>query len=164
MDLCNSCKIPQFQDAEGAGWGGGGGGSLLARETQENFVDCRLLGGRPQHESFRETRDGGQECRWALDLCCSMVLEGAIENKNREIAVLSKQLNTARDQVSALKSSVTNLTNEKVSIWAWWIFFYTSMSWNLLHWNVVLNQMFSHQPGSCREGNSAKRGTGSISV
>ena len=38
-----------------------------------------------------------------------------IENKNREIAVLTKQLNTARDQVSALKSSVTNLTNEKVS-------------------------------------------------
>merc|ERR1712130_694209 len=40
---------------------------------------------------------------------------GAIENKNREIAVLSKQLNTARDQVSALKSSVTNLTNEKAA-------------------------------------------------
>ena len=42
-------------------------------------------------------------------------LKGVIENKNREIAVLSKQLKTARDQVSALKSSVTNLTNEKVS-------------------------------------------------
>merc|ERR1712203_302647 len=40
---------------------------------------------------------------------------GVIENKNREIAVLSKQLNTARDQVSALKSSVTNLTNEKAA-------------------------------------------------
>ena len=51
---------------------------------------------------------------WAL--CCFMTrLKGVIENKNREIAVLSKQLNTARDQVSALKSSVTNLTNEKVS-------------------------------------------------
>ena len=41
-------------------------------------------------------------------------LKGVIENKNREIAVLSKQLKTARDQVSALKSSVANLTNEKV--------------------------------------------------
>merc|ERR1712037_788103 len=40
---------------------------------------------------------------------------GVIENKNREIAVLSKQLKTARDQVSALKSSVTNLTNEKAT-------------------------------------------------
>ena len=42
-----------------------------------------------------------------------MTLQGGIENKNREIAVLSKQLNSAMDQVSALKSSVTNLTNEK---------------------------------------------------
>ena len=40
-----------------------------------------------------------------------------LENKNREIAVLTKQLNTAKDQVIALKSSVTNLTNEKVSLW-----------------------------------------------
>ena len=40
--------------------------------------------------------------------------KGVLENKNREIAVLTKQLNTARDQVAALKSSVTNLTNEKV--------------------------------------------------
>ena len=41
--------------------------------------------------------------------------QGVIENKNREIAVLSKQLNSAMDQVSALKSSATNLRNEKVS-------------------------------------------------
>merc|ERR1712109_223787 len=40
---------------------------------------------------------------------------GALENKNREIAVLTKQLNTAKDQVIALKSSVTNLTNEKAT-------------------------------------------------
>merc|ERR1712109_20665 len=40
---------------------------------------------------------------------------GALENKNREIAVLTKQLNTAKDQVIALKSSVTNLTNEKAA-------------------------------------------------
>ena len=44
-----------------------------------------------------------------------MTLQGGIENKNREIAVLSKQLNSAMDQVSALKSSVTNLANEKVT-------------------------------------------------
>ena len=43
--------------------------------------------------------------------------QGALENKNREIAVLTKQLNTAKDQVIALKSSVTNLTNEKVRLW-----------------------------------------------
>ena len=49
-------------------------------------------------------------------------LQGVIENKNREIAVLSKQLKTARDQVSALKSSVTNLTNEKVNDLNSWSF------------------------------------------
>ena len=65
-----------------------------------------------------------------------------IENKNREIAVLTKQLNTARDQVSALKSSVTNLTNEKVS----------AESDRFLHHRRV--------SGFCREGNTSKRGTG----
>ena len=59
-----------------------------------------------------EAKNAGDS--WALD-CFMTRLKGVIENKNREIAVLSKQLKTARDQVSALKSSVTNLTNEKVS-------------------------------------------------
>merc|ERR1712037_172364 len=46
----------------------------------------------------------------ALDIKAAETRE--IEAKN---AVLSKQLKTARDQVSALKSSVTNLTNEKAT-------------------------------------------------
>ena len=38
---------------------------------------------------------------------------GIIDNKNREIGVLTKNLTTSKDQVTAFKSSITNLENEK---------------------------------------------------
>ena len=39
--------------------------------------------------------------------------KGVIENKNREISVLAKNLKSAKDLVEALNSTVTNMGNEK---------------------------------------------------
>ena len=88
-----------------------------------------------------EAKNAGDS--WALD-CFMTRLKGVIENKNREIAVLSKQLKTARDQVSALKSSVTNLTNEKVR---------DLNSWSLLTFHFLSS-------GNCRKSITSEGGTG----
>ena len=39
--------------------------------------------------------------------------KGVIENKNREISVLAKNLKSAKDLVEALNSTITNMGNEK---------------------------------------------------
>ena len=42
--------------------------------------------------------------------------KGVIENKNREISVLTKNLKSAKDLVEALNSTITNMGNEKKSL------------------------------------------------
>ena len=66
------------QDVEGAGWGGGGGHGLLAGETQEDFLDRRLLGGRPQDQSCRDARDWGKEFRLFSGIALVLLLYDAV--------------------------------------------------------------------------------------